>query len=78
MEVRFLALGMCLILFTPMLTSAWRGFLLFSSGDVMKKWKPVQFLELLSRKEPTPEQEGEGAWLVSGALSRMEVALGWA
>ena len=33
----------------------------FSSGDVMEKWKPVLFLELLSRKEVTPEQEGEGA-----------------
>ena len=31
----------------------------FSPGDVTEKWRPVQFLELLSRKEVAPGQEGE-------------------
>ena len=42
----------------------------FSSGDVTEKWRPVQFLELLSRKEAASGQEGEqkGRYLFSGSV----------
>ena len=78
MEVRFLAFGYVSNPVHPYVNVGLERISGVFVWDEMKKWKPVQFLELLSRKEMTPEQEGEGAWLVSGALSRMEVALGWA
>ena len=42
----------------------------FSSGDVTEKWRPVQFLELLPRKEVTSGQEGEqkGRYLSYGSV----------
>ena len=43
---------------------------LFSSGGVTEEWRPVQFLELLPRKEVASGQEGEqkGRYLSYGSV----------